>query len=404
MKRRKFKDNSLKKPSLFQREKITLLYNLILSAVFFGLFFGIYSIDELALEADYFLYYGFQDFRIELIPILVIGWFAFRQLFKDINFVYYTYLSSCHDEDIVKKGGYKRAYDGDEGTGKTTNVANDTLFIACAKDRAMRLAYYLKMPYAKELEDDVDFRVLKESFRYFERNGGYIPHFMTNFKVIYQGKENYPFSMDYLDQTRRLAEGFACGLSELGLHLPNAWSRMPADKSKDSNKLHVKNATLSLSRQLYDLTITADEQRIGEVMVQFRALVTLFKSLRERKHVLKPKFLHMILDLLENKVLKMGARAEFYQSLVEEGSASIKETCRLKRLLKKLKRLSSFYSKFNNFVRKIGFWKNIYDLRDANNNALIEEGLIFVTPCDLPFEFDTRGERKKYSIYEKSPS
>lgn len=39
---------------------------------------------------------------------------------------------------------------------------------------------------------------------------------MSNYKIEYDGKENYPFDMAYFDQEKRLAEGFTMSLTESG--------------------------------------------------------------------------------------------------------------------------------------------------------------------------------------------
>ena len=50
------KENKLKKPSLFRRVWKIWLYNIILTAIFFGLFWGYYDLDTLAFELDFFSY------------------------------------------------------------------------------------------------------------------------------------------------------------------------------------------------------------------------------------------------------------------------------------------------------------------------------------------------------------
>lgn len=434
--RYKIQDNALETPSVFRSTWKTLAYSLIWTAIFFPLFLCFYTIDDVAYELDYFTMYGFS----RLGPLLLIStafWFFLRQSAKDLNFIRFYWGSCLHAENVVKQGGYKRAIDGDEGTGKTLNNAYDTLLIGAAKDRAMRLAYYLKAPYSDELRDDVDFNVLRESFEYFERNGLNIPHVMANFEIIYKGKKNYPFSMEYLDQTKRLAEGFACGITEMGNILPNAWSKLPAGDKEDPFNRRVKNETLSLSRQFFDLTITADEQRTGEIFLGYRSLVTFNRHLVEKKKVCRPIFLEKIQNILRKKVFKTGKLLEaikattsdvefrLYKHYVTQQRAfescdvrSIDETLsREKTLFTQLRQCKKDYKKVNKRARKvslryrklavliedIGFYKFTYELRDPQTNALIAENMHFVIPCDIPFEFDTRGERFNYDLYSHVP-
>ena len=268
-------------------------------------------------------------------------------------------------------------YEGTEGVGKTLNTAYETLFLATAKDRAMRLAYYLKCPYSSMLKDDTDFKVLKESFQYFERDKEHIPHLMANFDIIFEGKKQYPFSMEYLDKTKRLAQGFACGLTELALWLPNSWSRIPADEKKDVHNLKVKNELLSLSRQYFDLSIVADEQRTGEVFLGFRSVVSSNRQLTQRRKVLTPVFLEKLQGLLERRVLK-------------------KKT-------KTTSRLSKLYTKLSNLIQDIGFYVFYYSDKESIKDIVNSEENTFVISCDIPFEFDTTGQRKNYTLYDKSP-
>lgn len=401
MKKRKYK--SLKKPTLFRRVWKIWLYNTIWSVVFFGLFLGLYTIDELCLELDYFLAYTIFDLRWQFVLIATSFWFFFRQLMKDINLVRFTWMTHVHDKEIIKKGGYKRTYEGNEGTGKTTNVAYDTLMLACEKDKQMHLTYYLKLPFADKLEEDVDFKVLTESFEFYEDNSDKIPHLMANFDISYQGLKNYPFSMEYLDQTKRLAEGFVCGLTELGNELPNSWSRIPADPKKDKNNARMKSTTLSLCRQFFDLTIVGDEQRTGEIFLAFRALVTENKDLRERKKCLRPLFLEFVLNCFERKVFRLGDKILRLKNKIKEYPERNRYCRKVKKLYRPLRRWATLYIKLSRLIRVLGFYKATYDLRDATSNLLLEEGLTAVISADLPFEFDTRGERFNYNLYAESP-
>ncbi len=396
------KYKSLKKPSLFRRVWKIWLYNIIWSVIFFGLFLKNYTIDELCLEIDHFLMWSFYDLRWQFVVIGVSFWFFFRQIMKDINLIKFTILTAKHDKEIIEKGGYKRTYEGNEGTGKTTNVAYDTLMLACEKDRQMHLSYYLKLPFSEELKNDVDFKVLKESFDFFEGNPDKIPHLMSNFEIEYDGLKNYPFSMEYIDQKKRLAEGFACGLTELGNIMPNSWSRIPADPTKDKNNARTKSTTLSLCRQFFDLTIVGDEQRTGEIFLAFRALVTENKDLRERKKCLRPKFLEIILDHIERRVFRSGNKIMRLKFKVKEKPKK-KLFKKLKRLQKPLRRRARRYINLSKLIRVLGFYKVSYDIRDATSNLLLEEGLTAVISADYPMRFDTRGERFNYSLYTESP-
>ena len=402
-KKKKNKPLSLKKPTLYSRVWKIWLYNIIWSAVFFGLFLGFYTIDELCLELDHFLMWTFWDLRWQFVLIALSFWFFFRQIMKDLNLIRFTYLTHKHDKEIIEKGGYKRTYEGDEGTGKTTNVAYDTVMLACDKDQEMHLSYYLKLPFAEKLENDVDFKVLKESFEFYEKHPDKIPHCMANFDIKYDGKTSYPFSMEYLDQKKRLAEGFVCGLTELGNILPNSWSRIPADPKKDKNDARIKSTTLSLCRQFFDLTIVGDEQRTGEIFLAFRALVTQNKDLRERKKVLRPIFLELILDAFERKVFRLGDKIMSLKFKIRENPEKIRLYKKVRKLYKPLRRWATAYIKLSRLIRVLGFYKCTYDLRDATSNLLLEEGLTAVISADYPMEFDTRGERFKYDLYAESP-
>lgn len=375
--KQKKKDNSLKRPSLFKRLWKVWVYNLIWTAVFFSLFLCFYTLDDVAFELDWFMMYGLTKLRWQLITTSVTFWFFFRQIFKDLNLIKFSYLTSKHDVDVVKRGGCKRMYEGEEGLGKTINTAFDTLLVACQKDRAMRLAYYLKYPYAEELQNDVDFKVLKNSFDYFEERGEYLPHVMANFEIIYQGRKNYPFSMEYIDQTRRLAEGFACALTEVGNIMPNAW-RMPSNEEKDKHNLRTKNETLSLSRQYFDLTIIADEQRTGEVYLGFRSVVSSNTRLTARKKVLRPILLEKIQVRLEDKILRRKEKTSKF--------------------------LAWRYRTLSRFIEDVGFYVFTYNKTGARDDKVEETDLNFVVSCDIPFEFDTRGERFNYKLLSKLPS
>ena len=378
MKKKKDKPYVLAAPSLFRRVWKVWLYNLIVSTVIFTIWFKFFDLDAVAYELDSYFFMGFATFiRPKFWLTVVVAYQTLRQIFKVINLIRFTRLTAQHDEDVVKTGGSKRLYEGVEGVGKTLNTANEILFIAAAKDRAMRLRYYLDHPYAEELREDPDFKVLKESFEYFEKNNTNIPHLMANFKIIYEGRENYPFSMEYLDQTKRLAESFACGLTELGEVLPNSWSRIPKEAEKDTFNMRVKSESLSLSRQYWDFTIVGDEQRTGEVVLAFRSVTSSNRLLTERRKVLAPHFLQWIENRLESRIFKRG--------------------------LKTSKFLSKLYRKLGGLIEDIGFYVFTYKDKEAIKDNVKSEDNIFVISCDVPFEFDTRGKRKEYRLYQASP-
>ena len=196
-KNEKKKENRLEKPTLFCRTWKTWIYTLFWLIGFTLLFWLNFTLDDVAFELDYFLMYGLKDFRIELLYTAVAFWFWFRSCFKFFNLIKFTYLSAQHEVDVVENGGSKRLYEAVEGTGKTLNLANDLLLLACDQDYKMRLKYYLKYPFREELKDDPDFNVLKDSFEYFEKDLEHIPHLMANFYFEYNNQKAYPFSIDY---------------------------------------------------------------------------------------------------------------------------------------------------------------------------------------------------------------
>jgi len=372
------KENRLYKPSLFRRVWKIWAYNTFWSIIFFTLFWANYTIEELCWELDWFFLYGFEDFRIELLYIGVTFWFMFRQFMKDCNLIKFTYLTAKHDEEIIKKGGYKRIYEGPEGNGKTLNAANDLLYLACDQDYEMRLRYYLKCPFADELKDDVDFKILKESYEFYEANPDKIPHLMANFKLKYKNREQYTFYKDYIDQKRRIAEGFVCGLTEVGNIYPNSWGKMPSDESKDPHNRVIKNEFFSLSRQYAALKMVLDEQRTGEVYLGLRSVMSSNRRIEERRKVLSPHFLIWLhKHLLETWVFEDNVNTS--------------------------RRLSRVYSWLFRLIEDIGFYEFTYKDKESIEDNVKKEGMKFVISCDIPFEFDTRGERVKYRLYSKSP-
>lgn len=370
--------NPLSFPSVFGRVWRLYLYNAIFTALFFWLFWAHFTIDNLAYEIDYFTLWGFADFRINLVYVLVSFFFMFRQFFKDCNLIRFTVLMKRHDKEVVESDGNKRLYDGVEGSGKTMTNANDTLFIACKKDVAMRLAYYLKYPYKDDLKDDLDYKVLCDSFNFYgERSDEYIPHLMADFDIQYKGRKNYQWSMDFLDQKKRPAEGFAVAITEIANKLPNAWSRIPGDDKKDAHNMKVKSETLSLTRQWYDMTIIGDEQRAGEVVLAFRSVCSQTRHLLGWKKALSPKFLESILNLLKRRILKRKEKTS--------------------------KLLSSSYVHLERLVNRMGFRVISYQDKEAITDRAEDKENIFVLSCDLPFIYDTRYERKNYKDYANPP-
>lgn len=354
------------------------IYNAIFTALFFWLFWGNFTIDDLAYEIDYFTLWGFADFRINLVWVCTTFFFMFRQFFKDCNLIRFTFLMRKHDKEVTESGGNKRLYDGVEGSGKTMTNANDTLFIACKKDVAMRLAYYLKYPYKEQLKDDLDYKVLCESFNFYgERSDEYIPHLMSDFDITYKGRKNYQWSMDFLDQKKRPAEGFAVAITEIANKLPNAWSRVPGDEKKDKHNMKVKSETLSLTRQWYDMTIIGDEQRAGEVVLAFRSVCSQTRHLLGWKKVLSPKFLETLLSALKRRILKRKEKTS--------------------------KLLSFCYVRLERLVNRMGFRAISYQDKEAITDRMGDKEEFFVLSCDLPFIYDTRYERKNYKDYGNPP-
>ena len=84
-------DNALYAPSLYSRVWKIWLYNTIWTAVFFGLFWGLYGLDALAFELDYFMMWGFAKPRLQIVPVGLSFWFMFRQFFKVLNLIKFTY-------------------------------------------------------------------------------------------------------------------------------------------------------------------------------------------------------------------------------------------------------------------------------------------------------------------------
>ena len=371
------KNTALKYPSIWKRVQPTVIYNVILSAIWFPLFLTFYNLDKVAFELDFFLMYGVDHLRWQFFTALICFFFFLRQIFKDLNLLIFTIQARNHDDDVIKFGGHKRVFDGIEGIGKTLNCTNDAVILACDKDEKMRFEYYLNKPFEKELQEDKDYKVLCDSVEFYKANPDKIPHLMANYKIQYDGKENYPFNMAYLDQEKRLAEGFVMTLTELADLLPNSWSKMPKDESKDDHKVIKKNETLSKSRQWFDLTIVSDEQRMGEVFIGFRSTTGLGRSLNDRRRRLKPNFLQFFEKLLYNWIMKCKERTS--------------------------KLLSRAYRILHGLSSSIGFYEFEYVDRDVLTSKNSTDKKTFVVPCRFLFRYDTRGEREKYRLYSNKP-
>lgn len=386
MKKKENKPNHyiLAPPTLMKRCWKTWLYNLICVTVTFGLYFAFFTLYDMAYELDYLMTYGVFNIRARLIFCGVTFYFMFRQFFKECNLIKFSHLSRKHDDEIIDYGGYKRMYEGDEGTGKTMAVGYDTLFLACHKDAEMRFKYYLLCPFAEELTEDVDFKVLKENYDLYNSQTDKIPHYMANFDVEYDGRKQYKWSDDYLDKELRLPEGMAVGLTELANILPNAWSRVPKDEENDTHNMLVKTEVLSLTRQLYDAHITGDDQRAGEVALQWRSVVARTYDIIERPKVLAPHFLIMIENKVKNAINKRG-----------EANTKL---------------LTRLYNFLHDLIEDIGFFVYVYNVTDSQTGKVLEENKTFVIPCDIPFKYDTRGQGKKTvldkndkPLYENKP-
>lgn len=369
----------LKPPSLLRRVWKIWAYNIFWSALFGWVFLGYYSLERVAYELDYLMFYGVsvQYFRIESVTVILSFWFFFRQIMKDINLIKYTVATAKHDKEIIEKGGYKRSFEAVEGTGKTLNTANETLFLAAKKDHEMKLDYFLKCPFSDELKDDVKFNVLKHSYEFYNEHPDRIPHFMANFETEYKNRKQYDFDMDYIDQNKRPPDGLAIGLTEVGNILPNAWSKMPADESKDKHNRKVKNETLSLTRQYLDAHIIVDEQRTGEIYLGLRSVIGQNKDIIRRRKVLEPHLLIKVLKGVDGAVFKLRENN--------------------KKWLSKL-RFKLYY-----LIEDIGFYVFEYHRTDAEKGKEDKEIEEFVISCDIPFTFDTRGERRKYKLLNDKP-
>lgn len=377
-KKRKHLNDRLYAPSMWERTQKTWYYNLFWLILFSWLFYANYTIDELCLELDRFtLGESESEHYIKLATICMLFWYWVRSVMRTLNVLRRTIHSTQHEYEVISNPTAKRAYEGVEGTGKTINTANDVLLLSAEEDRKLRLRYYLMCPFAEKLKDDADFKAVKESYYFYKNNPDKLPHLMLNFKMKYKGREQYDFDMDYIDQKKRLAEGFVVGLTEVANILPNSESKMSKDKSKDKFNAHGKTEFLSLSRQYAAMKLVYDEQRIGEVFLPLRSVTGTSSRLEDRQKVLPAHFLEWCLDGLESLIL------------------ALKESTP--------KWLSRLYSKLSDLIEDIGFYIFRYKDKEAIKDTVKSEDNFFVLPCDLPFEYDTRGERYKYRLFAKKP-
>ena len=64
-------------------------------------------------------------------------------------------------------------------------------------------------------------------------------------------------------------------------------------------------------------------------------------------------------------------------------------------------KLSKRYDRLNNVIEDIGFYVFTYDDKEAIKDKTKTKENSLVISCDLPFDFDTRGERFKYPLFSK---
>lgn len=374
--KQKQQDSRLIAPSLLRTNWKVALYNLMGLTISSLLFFGNYSIDDLCFELDVFLGYGFVR-PVELILVCVAFYFFFYSFMRCCNVIRYARRHKEHIKDITSNPTAKRGYEGVEGTGKTINTANDCLYLAAEEDEALRLRYFLKCPYAEELKDDPDFKAIKASYEYYNAHPKKIPHLMLNFRMKYKGREQYHFDMDYIDQEKRLAEGFVMGLTEVANILPNTESKMTKKAEDDTFNAKGKTEFLSLSRQYTATKMVYDEQRIGEVFLSLRSVTGQSIRLEDRRKVLNPHFLEWVQEQLKARVLQKGEKTS--------------------------KGLAKAYNFLTELIEDIGYYVFTYSNKDAISGKTKKEDNKFVISCDLPFEYDTRGERYKYKLFDKVP-
>jgi len=375
-KTKKPKENRLKKPSFLRLTWKLWTYYLFFLALFGGLFFAHFTIEELCLELDYFMMYGLIKFRPQIIIMGYLFWQFVKYLFKVLNCIRFTWRTVKDIDKIMDNPVSKRAFEGVEGVGKTLLTAYVVLFLACKADDSLRMRYYLMCPFKDKLKDDLDFKVVKDAYEYYEKNKDKIPHVMLNFKMKYRKQEQYDFDMAYLDMKKRIAEGMVVGLTEVGNILPNSESKIK--KKEDENDdffAKIKTEFLSLSRQYTALKMVYDEQRTGEVFLGLRSVTAINNLLEQRQKVLAPHFLIRIHNILGRIVNRKG---------VNTGA-----------------KLSKLYTWLEGQIEDIGFYVFTYADKEAIKDKVRSKDNQLVISCDLPFEFDTRGERYKYPLFSK---
>ncbi len=375
--KQKQQDNRLIAPSLFETNWKCAIYNLIGLAISSLLFFGNYTIDDLCFELDVALGYGLFERPVELALVLITFSFFVYSFFRCMNVIRYASRSKKHIEETVENPTAKRAYEGVEGTGKTLNTASDVLYLSAEEDEALRLRYYLKYPFREELKDDQDYKALKESYDYYESHSNKIPHLMLNFKMKYRNREQYDFDMGYINQEKRLAEGFVIGLTEVGNLLPNTESKMSKRAKNDEFKAKEKTEFLSLSRQFTATKMVYDEQRTGEVFLPLRSVTGLNILLTDRRKVLNPFFLIFLHTRLKNRILRRREKTTKFEA--------------------------KLYNAMHELIEDIGYYVFTYSDKEAIKDKVKSEDNTFVISCDIPFEFDTRGERYKYRLFANKP-
>ena len=373
MKKQKIKYNRLKKPSLIKRTWKVSLYFTIPGIIFNYIFWKFYGMDKAMLSLDLLTMLIITP---TVILTIIFFYMSIKYFFKVINLFICIKQTNNHDNEIPMLG-YTRINEGQQGVGKTFNLTNDLIYQAAENDRETRLSYYLQYPFRKQLQESIDFKVLEETYNYFENDKNHIPHLMANFDIFYKGKKNYPFSMEYIDQKKRLAEYFVCGVTELANEIPNNMRTVKEGK-EDPLNTNLKNHTFSLARQMLELTLITDEQRTGETFLGFRSVVSSNRYLTARKKILRPRLIEWYLRTLEKKILKKG--------------------------LKTSERLSKWYGFWAELCQDIGFYRFYYlDKESIKDRLKDKEEKTFIISCDFPIKYDNRGKRFEYALYYNSP-
>ncbi|MBR6502700.1 MAG: hypothetical protein IKT42_04595 [Clostridia bacterium] len=373
------KDKPLKTPSLWQITKKTWIYNIFWGLLFIGLFFAFWTIDDVAFELDWFLMYGLERPRWQLLVVGFQSYLALRAFFKLCNCVRFSFLAKKHIDEVTDGSGYKKVYEGTEGTGKTFNATNDAFYMSFNASEGLRFRYFLKKPFSAELEakNDVDWQALKQSYAFYEANKDKIPNLSATYDIEYCGRKSYDFNIAYLDQKKRPPESLVVSMSETANLLPNSQSRLPKDEKKDTKQFIKKNETLGYCRQWFDMRIIADEQRGSEIFLGLRALFSSNIRLTARKKVMRAKFLDWILSRLYAKIMKKGEKNTAF--------------------------LSKCYINLSKFNEDIGFYQFSFIERDPERGTILSDVNSFIVPCDVPFVYDSRGERSKYPLLANKP-